>query len=87
MPIRNFLLFIIFLFSFSAYANNWKEFGKDSNGHIHYVGMDNIEESNGFIYYWSLVDFLETTTLGARSNVSKYKVDCADEKQTWLSYA
>ena len=33
------------------------------------------------------MDFLEKTNLGTRSNVSKYKVDCADEKQTWLSYA
>ena len=26
-------------------------------------------------------DFLETTTLGTRSNVSKYKVDCAKENK------
>ena len=31
--------------------------------------------------------FWKTTTLGTRSNVSKYEVDCVDEKQTWLSYA
>ena len=86
MLIRNFLLSIIFLFSFSAHANNWQEFGRDSNGYIHYVDMDNIEEGSGVIYYWSLMDFLETTALGTRSNVSKYKVDCAEEKQTWLSY-
>ena len=87
MPMKNCFLFIIFLLSFSAHANNWQEFGKDSNGHIHYVDMDNIEEGDGVIYYWSLMDFLEITTLGTRSNVSKYKVDCAYEKQTWLSYA
>ena len=86
MPMKICFLSIIFLLSFSTHANNWQEFGRDFNGHIHYVDIDNIEEDNGVIYYWSLIDFLETTTLGTRSNVSKYKVDCADEKQTWLSY-
>ena len=86
MPMKNYFLSIIFLISFSVHANNWQEFGRDSNGHIHYVDIDNIEEGNGVLYYWSLMDFLETTTLGTRSNVSKYKVDCAKEKQTWLSY-
>ncbi len=84
---RNFFLFNILLLSFCAYANTWQEIGEDSNGYIHYVDMDNIEEDDGVVYYWSLMDFLETTTLGSRSNVSKYKVDCTDEKQTWLSYA
>ena len=84
---RSFLLFILLLLSLMAHANSWKEFGKDSNGHIHYVDTDNIEKANGVIYYWSLVNFLETTTLGTRSNVSRYKVDCADKKQIWLSYA
>ena len=51
MPMKNYFLSIIFLFSVSAHANNWQEFGKDSNGHIHYVDMDNIEEGNGVIYY------------------------------------
>ena len=87
MPMKICFLSIIFLLSFTAHANKWQEFGKDSNGHIHYVDMDNIEKASGFIYYWSLMDFLEKTNLGTRSNVSKYKVDCADEKQTWLSYA
>ena len=87
MPIKQFLLFISFLLSFSSFASNWQEFGKDSNGHIHYVDMDNIEKANDVIYYWSLMDFLEKTNLGTRSNVSKYKVDCADEKQTWLNSA
>ncbi|MDA9689732.1 hypothetical protein N9V13_04905 [Betaproteobacteria bacterium] len=87
MHMRSFFLFTIFSLSFTTYANEWKEFGKDANGHIHYVDIGNIEKADGIIYYWSLVDFMETTTLGTRSNVSKYKVDCADQKQTWLSYA
>ena len=78
---KNYFLSIIFLLSFSVHANNWQEFGRDSNGHIHYVDMDNIEEGDGVLYYWSLMDFLETTSLGTRSNVSKYKVDCADENK------
>ena len=86
MPMKKFLLSATFLLSFSAYANNWQEFGEDVNGYIHYVDIDNIKKGDGVIYYWSLMDFLETTTLGTRSNVSKYKVDCVGEKQTWLNY-
>ena len=87
MPMKKFLLSVIFLLSFSAHANNWQEFGKDANGYMHYVDIDNIKKKgNDVIYYWSLMDFLETTTSGTRSNVSKYKVDCVGEKQTWLNY-
>ena len=84
---KNFFYLLSFCSPSAGMLAIGSEFGKDSNGHIHYVDMDNIEEGNGVIYYWSLMDFLETTTLGTRSNVSKYKVDCIDEKQTWLSYA
>ena len=35
------------------------------------------------VIYWSLMDFLNVA-LGTRSNVSKYKIDCIDQKQTWL---
>jgi len=87
MPIRYCLFSIILLISHSINASNWQEFGVDSNGYIHYVDIDNIDEGNGVIYYWSLVDFSEKTNLGTRSNVNKYKADCAEEKQTWLSYA
>ena len=64
------------MFSFGAHANNWQEFGKDSNGHIHYVDTDNIEEVMALSIIGALWIF-ETTTLGTRSNVSKHKVDCA----------
>ena len=53
---------------------------------IAYVDIDNIKK----VMALSIIEpygVLETTTLGTRSNASKYKVDCVDEKQTWLSYA
>ena len=32
------------------------------------------------------MNFLKTTSLGTRSNVSKYKVDCTDENKPGYAY-
>ena len=35
--------------------------------------------------YWILIDYLKSTEIGTYSDISEYKVNCVDEKQTWLS--
>ncbi len=53
-----------------------------------YVDVDNIKKHNGFVYYWQLTDYSKPTkgTSGdANSSIIKFKVDCGEEKQTWLN--
>ena len=50
-----------------------------------YIDVASIKQNNGFVYYWILIDYLKSTKIGTYSNISEYKVNCVDEKQTWLS--
>ncbi len=77
------LFFLLILFSINGFAVNWKKVAENAVGN-YYVDFDNIENHNGIIYYSDLVNFIEPFE-GNSSAISKYKVDCADENQTWLT--
>lgn len=79
------LFAIIFLFSINGFAVNWKKLGENKSGSSFYVDIENIKEHNGFIYYWILIDYLKSTKIDTSSDISEYKVNCMNEKQTWLS--
>ena len=77
----------LLLFSINGFAFNWKKVTESDAGHFFYV--DNIKKHNGLVYYWMLDDYLEPLDGGslgnANSAIAKYKVDCVEEKQTWLN--
>ena len=77
------LFFLLILFSINGFAVNWKKVAENAVGN-YYVDFDNIENHNGIIYYSDLVNFIEPFE-GNSSAISKYKVDCEDQKQTWLT--
>jgi hypothetical protein len=79
------LFSIILLFSINGFAANWKKLSENKSGSSFYVDVENIKEHNGFVYYWTLIDYRKSTKIGFSSNISEYKVNCVDEKQTWLS--
>ena len=64
---------------------NWKKVGVDGDGSSFYVDVDSIKKHNGLVYYWRLIDHIEPTEFGDYSIITKYKVDCVEEKQTWLN--
>ena len=80
------LLFLSLIFSsLNLYAFNWEKV-VDVEGDTYYVDLENIKKHNGLIYYWTMYDYLEPMPkLGFLSGVGKYKVDCEQKKQTWLS--
>ena len=81
------VLFIcLSLVSLNLLAENWLKAGVNARGDMFYIDIDNIENENEVVYYQSLIDFAQPTALKARSHISKYKVDCVENKQTWLDY-
>ena len=78
------LLTTLLLFSVNGFAFNWIRLGKTSAGDVYYIDTANIKQHNGFVYYWELIDLLEPA-LGAKSAISKYKVDCGVENVTCLT--
>ena len=61
---------------------NWMKVGEE-NGDSLYVDVDNIKKSNGFVFYWELIDFKEAI-YGALSRISKFKVNCVKKEKANL---
>jgi len=82
---KTILFSILILFSINGFTFNWKKASNNSVGTTFYVDVDNIKKHNGLIYYWMLVDLVEPFSNGTNSFIIKYKVDCVEEKQTYLN--
>ena len=75
----------LLLFSINGFAQNWEFVVKSKDGDTFYIDIDNIKKHKGLVYYWSMVDLLEPSEYGDYSAISKFKVDCGEEKQYRLS--
>ena len=73
----------LLLFSLNGFAFNWKKVVEIGNSF--YVDVDTIKKHNGLVYYWQLTDYIEPSPYGDYSSITKYKVDCGEEKQIFLS--
>ena len=70
---------LIFLFSilisFNSYGE-WTEVGTGAspvnNGDTFYIDIDTIKEHNGYVYWWSLSDYLKPIETGAMSDKRIY---------------
>ena len=85
---KTILFSILILFSINGFAFNWKMIGENTIGSSFYVDVDNIKKHNGLVYYWVLVDLLEPFKGrfgNVNSSIGKFKVDCGEEKRTWLN--
>ena len=82
---KKLLLTALLCFSINGFAFNWKKVGENVNGSSYYVDVDSIKNHNGFLYYWALADWLEPNSVGTYSHIDKFKVDCGEEKQTYMS--
>ena len=85
---KTILFSILILFSINGFAFNWKKVAENTDGSSYYVDVDNIKKHNGLVYYWVLVDLLEPFKGrfgNVNSSIGKFKVDCGEEKRTWLN--
>ena len=53
------LLLLIFslMLSFNSYGE-WKKFSSNSTGD-YYVDLKNVREHDGYVYYWSMINYVE----------------------------
>ncbi len=81
------LLTLIFsmMFSSTAFAE-WTKVSTDVDENDYYVDFDRIRKNDGFIYYWSLTNYLEPTSFGDLST-SRYSIgDCKSFRLQILSF-
>tara|TARA_A100001015_G_C14993486_1_gene715093 strand:- start:986 stop:1333 length:348 start_codon:yes stop_codon:yes gene_type:complete len=71
------------LLSINSFAFKWIKVAENELGK-YYVDVDSIKKENGVVYYSDLIDYLQPFN-DDYSAISKYKVNCEDEKQTWLN--
>ena len=91
---KKLLLTALLCFSINGFAYNWKKVGESIIGDTLYVDTDSIKKTNDAVYFWSLMDYLEPSNtiqitprkmVASYSLISKYKVDCKENKLTNLS--
>ena len=73
---KSILFSLLILFTVNVSAISWKKVGQNKEGSSFYFDVESIKQSNGSIYYLSLVTYIELTKIGTHSNISEYKVDC-----------
>ncbi|MDP7557459.1 MAG: hypothetical protein QF687_06205, partial [Nitrospinaceae bacterium] len=54
------LLFSTLLFSTPSYSE-WTKVGENMSGDTYYVDFERIRKHGGYVYYWSLGDYLKPT--------------------------
>ena len=72
------------MFSSASYAG-WTKVGTSVAGHTYYVDFERIRKHNGFVYYWSLTDYLKPSPYGDLSYQIYYEADCNLYRQKALS--
>ena len=85
LQMKKIIFITLIFFTINGLAVNWKKVAENETGN-YYVDFDSIKKHEGLTYYSDLVDFIEPYD-GNFSAVSKYKVDCKKENQTWLNFA
>ncbi len=86
MKLLTISLVLIFsvLFSSASYAD-WTKFSKDTIGNIFYVDFERIRKHDGYVYYWSMVDYLKPVE-GALSVRTYRQGDCKLFRDKLLSF-
>ena len=82
------LLFIIMLPSISTAHHptaevEWTKVTKNSAGDTLYIDFDNITKKDGYVYYWSLLDFQKPQP--HLSGITKHLMDCSAFRQRDLT--
>ena len=63
------------MFSSSSYAG-WTRLGETEDGDTHYVDFERIRKHDGYVYYWTLSDYLKPKTSGMLSAKLYTQGDC-----------
>ena len=64
------------MISLNSYGE-WIKFGNSIEGSTAYIEIDTIKESNGYVYYWVMLNYSERTEYGDMSGSRYLQSDCA----------
>ena len=59
---------------------------KSVNGNTYYVDFERIRKHGGYVYWWSLTDYLKPDKSGHLSNKQYYQGDCKLFRTKYLSF-
>ena len=77
------LLFSI-MFSYKSFAE-WSKVTISDQGNTYYVDYERIRKNNGFVYFWTMSDYLKPNYLGVFSAKVYMEGDCKLFRQKYLS--
>jgi hypothetical protein len=79
------LLFSTVMFSSSSYAG-WTKVSETVDGYTFYVDYERIKKHDGYVYFWSLTDYLKPSPHGIFSSKTYKQGDCKLFRVKGLSY-
>ena len=80
-------IFITLTIGFTSnVAAEWVEAGTYKDGGTAYIEMDTIKKADGFVYYWTMGDYLVPTEYGDLSGQVYSQGDCNKKRIKTLSY-
>tara|TARA_B100000686_G_C16653673_1_gene896933 strand:- start:128 stop:517 length:390 start_codon:yes stop_codon:yes gene_type:complete len=80
------LLFSTVMFSSPSYGE-WTKLSENVNGRIYYVDFERIRKHDGYVYYWTLSDYLKPSKYGDLSERLYNQGDCKIFRWKILSYS
>ena len=80
------LLFSTVMFSSSSYAG-WTEVSESVNGGTSYVDFERIRKHDGYVYWWTLADYLKPKSSGVLSVKFYNQGDCKLFRYKTLSWS
>ena len=79
-------LLITVMFPSASYAE-WTKVGNNVDGDTYYVDFERIRKVDGYVYYWTLSDYLKPVYNGSLSGRSYVQLDCKLFRSKELSYS
>ena len=70
-----FTLVFTLMFSTTSFAE-WTKWLRDSRGNIFYVDFERTRKVDGYVYYWTLVDYVTRREQGHSSALDYWRGDC-----------
>ena len=70
-----FTLVFTVMFSSTSFAE-WKKVGENVDGISYYLDFERIRKHGGYVYFWTMSDYLKPTSQGYLSNQSYNQGDC-----------
>ena len=74
------------MFSSTSFAE-WTQLGVSKSGDTYYLDFESIRKVDGFIYFWSLTDFLKPDEWGDLSYKTYLQGDCKLFRIKYLSFS